>query len=182
MNHKSFLLHWYRGLHILFVAALIAGLVLSVRPVQPVLAARDQAPQRTLTIQAWVDGRSWLILRKNTLQWYHLDFAAPGRHEFVNIPTTVNGEEWFPVWPDVPDAENRDCYCYSSILKGVKPFLHKNKLPLEVNVLQSRGTVTIVEFPSAENEYAMIIEFDDNPYGGPAMYEIEIVFPRTGKP
>jgi hypothetical protein len=182
MNHKSFYFCWRKALRVLFVASLIAGLVVSAIPAQPVGAASAKAPQRTLTIEAWVDGRSWLILRKNTLQWYQLEFAAPGRLEFANLPTIVNGEEWYPVWPDVPDAENRDCYCYSSVLKGVKPFLHRNKLPAEINVLEARGAVTIVEFPSAENDYAMVIEFDDNGPGGAANYKIEIVFPSIGKP
>jgi hypothetical protein len=184
MHHKLCLSYLQKGLHLVFVAALMAGLIVSAKPIQGVSAATNVAsgPRRTMTIQALIDGRSWLILRKNTIQWYQLEFAAPGRLEFANVPTLINGEEWFPVWPDVPDAENRDCYCYSSIFKGVKPFLHRNKLPLEINVLQSRGVVSIVEFPSAANDYAMIIEFDDNPYGGAVTYEIEIVFPASGKP
>lgn len=181
MSYRSSLVYLEKGVHLVIAAILIAGLVLSVKPVQRVQAAQAAKPQRTLTIEAWVDGRSWLILRKNTLQWYQLEFAAPGRLEFADLPTLVNGEEWYPVWPDVPDAENRDCYCYSSVLKGVKPFLHRNKLPVEINVLESRGPVSIVEYPSAENDYAMIIEFDDNGPGGAANYKIEIVFPDTGK-
>lgn len=182
MYHKSFLFCLHKGLHLLFAAALIAGLVLNAKPIQIASAASAPTPQRTLTIQAWIDGRSWLILRKNTLQWYQLEFAAPGRLEFANLPTIVNGVEWYPVWPDVPDAENRDCFCYSSVFKGVKPFLHRNKLPVEINVLESRGPASIVEFPSAENDYAMVIEFDDNGPGGAATYKIEVVFPATGKP
>ncbi|RPJ23251.1 MAG: hypothetical protein EHM33_21470 [Chloroflexi bacterium] len=186
MNHKLFLAYWQKGLYLLFMAVLITGLVVSAKPVQGVFAASnassDLKPMKVITIEALIDGRSWLILRKNTAQWYHLDFAAPGRHEFVNVPTIINGEEWFPVWPDVPDAENRDCQCYSSIFKGVKPGLHRNKPPVEINVLQGRGTVSIVEHPSKENNNALVIEFDDNPYGGPATYQIEIVFRSGGKP
>jgi hypothetical protein len=183
MNHKLFLPLLNKGLHLLFIAALATGLVVSAKPVQGVSAASNvlSGPMRVITIEALIDGRSQLILRKNTAQWYHLDFAAPGRHEFVNAPTLINGKEWFPVWPDAPDAENRDCYCYSNIFKGVKPALH-HKSPLEINVLQGRGVVSIVEYPSKANKYALVIEFDDNPYGGPALYQIEIVFRHGGKP
>ena len=142
----------------------------------------DPKPKTVITVEALIDGRSRLILRKNTAQWYQLDFAAPGRHEFVNIPTVINGQEWFPIWPDVPDAENRDCHCYPSVFKGVKPVLHPNKPPLEINVLQGRGTVSIAEDPSKANKSALVVEFDDDPYGGPAMYQIEIVFQSGGKP
>jgi hypothetical protein len=182
MYHKLFLPYWQKVLYLLFVATLVTGLVVSIPPAQSVSAASNTSsnfkPEKVITIEALIDGRSWLILQKNTARWYHLDFAAPGRHEFVNVPTLINGEEWFPVWPDVPDAENRDCQCYSSIFKGVKPGLHRNKLPVEINVLQGRGTVSIVEYPSKENNNALIIEFDDNPYGGPVTYEIEIVFSK----
>jgi hypothetical protein len=168
------------------MAFLITGLVISAKPVQGVSAASDTAsilkPTKIISIEALIDGRSWLVLQKNTAQWYHLDFAAPGRHEFVDVPTLINGEEWFPVWPDVPDAENRDCQCYSNIFKGFKPSLHRNKPPVEITVLQGRGTVSILEYPSKENNNALVIEFDDNPYGGPATYQIEIVFQHGSKP
>ena len=182
MNHKLSLPYWQKGLYLLFLAVLITGLVVSVQPVRGVSAASnassDLKPIKVITIEALIDGRSWLILRKNTAQWYHLDFAAPGRHEFVDLPTVINGEEWFPIWTDVPDAENRDCQCYSSIFKGVKPGIHRNKLRIEISVLQGRGTVSGVEYPSKANNNALIIEFDDNPYVGPATYQMEIVFSK----
>jgi hypothetical protein len=182
MNHKLSLPYFQKGLYLLCVAALISGVLVTTQPAQGVSAASNipSGHKQVITIQALIDGRSRLILKKNTAQWYHLDFAAPGRHEFVNVPTTINGKEWFPVWPDVPDAENRDCHCYSSVFKGVKPVIHRNKPPLEINVLQGRGAVSIVEYPSKTNHDALVIEFDDNPFGGPAVYEIEIVF-RPGK-
>jgi hypothetical protein len=186
MNHKLFLSYLRKGLYVLSIAASIAAWVASAQPIQSVSAASNASfnskPESTITVEALIDGRSQLILRKNTAQWYHLDFAAPGRHEFVNVPTIINGQEWFPIWPDVPDAENRDCYCYSSVFKGVKPVLHPNNPPLEINVLQGRGAVSIAEYPSKANQYALVIEFDDDPYGGPAMYQIQIVFRSGGKP
>lgn len=186
MNHKLSFPYWQKGLHFLFVSLLIVGMVLSAVPVQGVSAAGsvsgDPKSSKVITIEALIDGRSHLILRKNTAQWHHLDFAAPGRHEFVNVPTLINGKEWFPIWPDVPDAENRDCNCYSNVFKGVKPVVHWNKPPVEINVLEGRGSVSIVEYPSKANKQALIIEFDDNPYGGPAAYQVEIVFRYGSKP
>lgn len=186
MNHKLFLSYLQKGLYLLCVALLITVLAVSVKPVRGVSAAgkisSDFRPKSAITVEALIDGRSQLILRKNTAQWHHFDFAAPGRHEFVNLPTVINGKEWFPVWPDVPDAENRDCQCYSSIFKGVKPVLHPNMPPVEINVLQGRGSVVIVEYPSKANGNALVIEFDDDPYGGPAMYQIEIIFRSSHNP
>ena len=80
----------------------------------------------SITIEALIDGRSQLILQSNTAQWFHIDFAAPGRHDDGNNggrfePTVINGVEWLPVWPDEPDSENRNCNCFSDVFEGVVP-------------------------------------------------------------
>jgi hypothetical protein len=129
---------------------------------------------QTVTVDALIDGKSQLILQGNTAQWLHLDFAAPGRLEFQNEPTVINGKEWFPVWPDVPDAENRFCNCTSSIFKGVRPALPQTNMMVTLNVIQGRGDVRIVQMPAASNNYTLIVEFDDDPYGGAEIYKIEL--------
>ena len=184
MNHRSFLFYLYKGLHLLFIAALIAGVAVSVTPLQGAFAKNDlpSGPKRTITIEAFIDGRSQLILRKNTAQWYHLDFAVPGRWGDINAPTIINGEEWFPVWPDIPDIYNYFCYCYSNMFKGVKPMPHQKNMTVELNVLEGRGTVSIVEYPSASNDYSLIVEFDDNPFDGAATYRIELTLAFGNKP
>ena len=128
----------------------------------------------TYTVRAYVDGRSQLILQGNTAQWYHLDFAAPGRHEFVNEPTYINGAAWYPTWPDVPDAENRDCHCYSSVYTGLNPPLPAVYTEGNIDASRIRGTLTVLESPHAANGYRLVIELDDNAWGGPAWYEITI--------
>lgn len=184
MNHKLFFSYWKKGLYLLCMVGLITGL--GIQPVQRVSAvsnaSADLKPTEVITIEALIDGRSWLILQRNMIQWYHLDFAAPGRHEFVNVPTVINGKEWFPVWPDVPDAENRDCQCYSNRFRGIKPGTQRSKAPVEIRVLEGRGTVSILEQPSKQNQHALVIEFDDNAYGGPATYQIEITVTLRSKP
>src|SRR5215208_863461 len=102
-----------KTLYLLLIAALMAGLVISAKPVSDAQAANSAASKRTIMIEALIDGRSQLILRKNTAQWYHLDFAVPGRWGDINDPTLINGKEWFPAWPDIPDIYNYSCYCYS---------------------------------------------------------------------
>ena len=54
------------------------------------------------------------------LHWRHLDFAAPGRHYDAEVsqPTYLNQTAWMPVWPDLPDIENRDCYCKLVLFSG----------------------------------------------------------------
>lgn len=87
----------------------------------PLVAQAETLSEFTREIRTDIDGRRQLILRGNTAQWQHFDYAAPGRHEFANYPTTLNGG--VPTGPDIPDAENRDCACSSSVFTGVSPAL-----------------------------------------------------------
>lgn len=140
------------------------------------IGAYEAAPRQpgAMRIQALIDGRSQLILRGDTAQWHHFDFAAPGRHEFANEPTVINGAGWFPVWPDVPDAENRDCNCLSDVFSEVKPPLPLTATPVVLHLVRSRGVTSIVQYPAAANDYTLIIEFNDNEPLGADLYVIEL--------
>jgi hypothetical protein len=119
-------------------------------------------------------------LRGDTAQWHHFDFAAPGRQLFTNFPTTINNADWYPNWPDVPDAENRDCNCFSDAFAGVVPPLPAQPMEIDLQILsvvrdipeEPAGTVTIVQFPAPENNFTVIVEFDDNAPGGSAFYHV----------
>jgi hypothetical protein len=117
-------------------AVLVALGVIAIAPVHTTATAAMQ----TLRVEALIDGRSQLIVRGNTAQWFHLDWAAPGRHLFRNEPTVINGVSWFPVWPDIPDAENRDCHCYSDVFTGVDPPLPLRDVAVDLRPIQSRVT------------------------------------------
>ena len=129
----------------------------------------------TLKVRAYIDGRSQLIIQGNRVHWHHLDFAAPGRHfdAVVSQPTDLNEANWEPIWPDVPDSENRDCNCDSSSYEGI-PNLARTDQPVWLDVSQGRGEVFILQQPSAANNYTLVIEFDDNPQMGPDWYEINL--------
>jgi hypothetical protein len=132
----------------------------------------------TLSIRARIDGLSRLIIQENTVHWYHVAAAAPGR--WIPAPTYINGVEWNPDWPDVPDSGNRDCECSSSSYQGI-PALAKYP-PIVLEVIQARGKVAIVQQPSQSNDYTLIVEFDDftppDTYGDDG-YEIELT--ATGR-
>jgi hypothetical protein len=136
----------------------------------------------TLRIKAHIDGLSQLILQGDTARWYHQEFAAPGRHFFVNVPTIFNDVEWFPTWPDVPDAENRDCNCYSSTFHGVAPPLPDRAFTVDLSRIRSRGETTVLQQPTAANDYTTIIGFDDVAPSGPAWYIVEFDVPASVPP
>lgn len=137
-----------------------------------------------IRIEANIDGRSRLMLRGNTAQWHHIDFAAPGRlddpgycgHSQLYLPTIINDVEWFPEWPDVPTPENRSCNCSSDTFEEVAPALPASARTPVLNVIQGRYRTQIVQAPGADNDYTTIIEFDDNPYGCASNYIVELSF------
>jgi len=142
------------------------------------------APQQSIHIMAEIDGRSRLILDDDTAQWHHLNFAAPGR---LNCdigepiqPTLIDGQIWWPQWPDVPTCENRFCNCDGEVHSGFLPGLPDGDFTVSLQLVEGRGSCTIVEHPSAANGYAVVIEFDDDPFGGDAWYEINLLIGGCG--
>lgn len=131
----------------------------------------------TLIVRSFIDGRSHLVLQDGSLYWHHLDFAAPGRHEFNDEPTYLTAlyrerTAWMPIWPDIPDAENHWCDCDSSSFDQILPLASITQT-ITMNVIQARDQVTIVQQPRAENDYTLIIEFHDR-FDGADWYEVSI--------
>ncbi len=137
------------------------------------------AAQATVHILAEIDGRSRLILAGDTAQWQHYDFAAPGRIDcdtgYPIEPTYLEGSPWWPQWADLPDCENRDCGgCTSEVLTGLAPALPLSDYQGLLTPIQARGSVAIVEQPSSANGYRVVLEFNDNGWGGADWYEVEL--------
>ena len=88
--------------------------------------AADEPPPFSLTIRAYIDGYSQLVIQGSNVYWHHIRAAAPGRLSLVDEPSYLNGAEWYPVWPNIPDAENRDCNCDSSAVSDLIPALPEN--------------------------------------------------------
>ena len=137
------------------------------------LFPKEEEP--VIQVLAHIDGRSHLAIREDTVQWFHFDDAAPGREAFANLPTIVNGVEWMPGWPDNGSAENRDCGCSSSMFRELEPALAADEVSVDLEILQARGEVFITEMPSVDNNYTLVVEFNDDP-SGPDWYEIKITY------
>jgi len=130
------------------------------------------AQAATIRVEAFVDGRSQLILNGNTAQWRHFDYGGPGYD--ANLPTTINGRIWYPQWPGDP----RNCNgCYSASFNGVSPAISAVAQTVTLNAIQARENLSIVQQPSAGNAYTLIVEFDDNTTGGGAWYVVDLDVP-----
>lgn len=131
----------------------------------------------SIEIQAHIDGRDQLILKGDTIQWHHFDYAAVGRQLGSNSPTLIGGiigkntGVWLPVWPSPPPDEIR-FDAFSSALTKVWPSIPTDGAPWQVKKVFGRGEVIIVEQPSSDNDFTLIVEFDDNIFGGSAFYGI----------
>mgnify|MGYP001444608406 CR=1 FL=1 len=126
-----------------------------------------------LTVSAYIDGRSDLLIQQNHVWWHHYDCAAPGRWGGADEPTVLNSYNWYPDWPS--PGENRDCNCDSSIYKGLFPPLVQAASTITLTVVSGSGSVTIVEQPSESNDYTASVEFND-PGSGASWYEIKITY------
>jgi hypothetical protein len=132
-----------------------------------------------INIRAEIDGRSDLIVQGNSISWKHWEEAAPGR-QLVYVddgrPTYVNSVAWYPTWPDLHDAENRDCKCASSSYNPDPPIPPMSTfLRIEQVGYGCRGTCEVLQAPTVDNKFMLVVEFNDVPQNGPAWYEINIV-------
>jgi hypothetical protein len=144
----------------------------------------------TLDVTALVDGRDQLIIRGNTLQWHHLQFAAVGRHEGRNEPTTISttlngnpvltGFEWTPDWSVEPPDQVR-FEDFSSIFEGLSPAIPVGQdLDVTLEVIDGRSIVDVVQLPTADNDFTTILEINDNGPGGSAFYQAQLTFSFAG--
>lgn len=47
---------------------------------------------------------------------------------------------------------------------------------VDLKIIQSRGETEIVQYTSKQNDYTLILKFDDNQIGGSDNYIVEVLF------
>ncbi|MBL9020249.1 MAG: hypothetical protein JNL83_39050 [Myxococcales bacterium] len=148
-------------------------------PVTP--DAPDPAPQSFhLRIEALIDGESHLHIKGTTVWWQHYIYAAPGRWDADGAapwdiaPVKLNGVDWLPTWPDQPTPENRSCNgCLSNATQlavGV-PRVPSTVTWTEVQTRRAQG---ITQYPSAANDWELIVLISDYGVGGAAPYIVDV--------
>jgi hypothetical protein len=134
----------------------------------PILASAKHTETMTVTIRAFIDGRSDLILQDDNAQWHHFDFSVPGKNGGNNFATIFDGDKWFPTWPPL-DGNNGCSGCFSNVF-------HDAGLPDEfsavtLKVISCRESCTLTS-----NGSQLTIHYDDNAIGGAAWYVVKLVF------
>ncbi len=126
----------------------------------------------TLRVEAYIDGKSQLLIQDGEVYWYNLEKSPPGipQNPDENFPTVLNGLDWLPIWNDPPCQD-----CASSVYTNLCPRLGTSDQTVILNTLQARGSVSIFQQPSSGNQHELIVEFND-PVGGGAWYIIELAY------
>jgi hypothetical protein len=121
----------------------------------------------TYVVKADIDGHSILTLWGRSARWFHISYAAPGRHNGMNDPTIINGMKWFPTWPH--PGENYNCHCHSSTFRNVMPPVPKMANSFFFEAVSCRDTCS-----GKYSDGVLVIDFNDNPSPGDAWYTVKI--------
>ena len=134
-------------------------------------------------IKAYIDGVSDLVIKGNTVQWHNNSAYAPGKFPGVNYPTTIKtngnpvGVSWYPDWPNGSYGN-----VWSSLYTGLTPALPHIPLRFTLTKVQARNDISIIQYPSAANDYTLIVRFNDGPPGGADWYEARVDFVPVNAP
>ncbi|MGH7940330.1 MAG: serine/threonine-protein kinase, partial [Limisphaerales bacterium] len=115
---------------------------------------------RTLTIRAFIDGSDVVYVSGYKLWIQHDTANLPGKLIYVN------GQPWTPTWTTNGTSSEFD---------GLNPaFMPHDPQTIHVTKLVGRGTVSLEQFPSAENNQTLAVRISDDVFPGAAWYEIAI--------
>lgn len=146
------------------------------------------------SVQAHIGGRSQLMIRKNGAQWHHLEGTAPGRgNGFWSFDTSSNSPTifdsnmgpnlgWIPEgWPAVR-GDGTHPESYSSVFEYLTPVFPSDGVCWYVKKFSGAGEVRLIQQPRPQNDYTLIVEFDDlgsgdvNNLAGTGFYTIRLVY------
>jgi hypothetical protein len=130
----------------------------------------QQSGAKLLTILSLIDGSDVLKIRGNEVWFEHRNFVLPGKwvnhvEASGNEPTYINNEAWTPKWSsDV------------SLPYAAKARLLPEGYQFDVRLVTplDRGSVTILQQPSAQNNFTLSILLDDDLAVGAAWYQVEV--------
>ena len=115
--------------------------------------------RQTVTVKAFIDGCDVVKVSGNKLWFDHETFNLPGKIIYVN------GNVWTPKWNDK----------VSDVFAGLSPAFRPHALPnIQITKRTGRGTVSIAQFPTSDNDRTLAVRMDDGDFGGADWYEIVI--------
>lgn len=133
------------GLCLLLAAGIVAGPIYFF------------AGTRKMTFKAYVDGTDIVKLRGQSVWIEHQSWQLPNK-------ITVNGKKWTPQWDGSTSAPYKLGW----------GFTQRRAKNIKLTKLIGRGTITIMEMPTPENQETLSIQMDDGAYGGADWYKFAV--------
>ncbi|RJX28645.1 MAG: PEP-CTERM sorting domain-containing protein [Desulfurivibrio sp.] len=152
------------------------------------ILAPAAASAYTYSFRAYIDGESDLIISGNTVQWHNLQWDVPGitsedgEDEDSNFPTTITtadmgAVDWYPGWPGGTFGDQE-----STVFTGLDQSLTAGVEIRSLVITEQRdaddpagqGSVIIWQLPELDNDYTLILKFDDAAPPGAAWYTVEL--------
>ena len=130
----------------------------------------QQSGTKVVTILSLIDGSDVLKIRGNELWFEHRNFVLPGKwvddsDASGNEPTYINSEAWTPKW-------NGDVSLPYVLKARLLP--EGSQIDAKLVTPHDRGSVTILQQPSAQNNFTLSILLDDDSVPGAAWYQVEL--------
>jgi hypothetical protein len=130
----------------------------------------QQSGTKLVTILSLIDGSDVLKIRGNELWFEHRNYVLPGMwvdhsDDSGNEPTYINSEAWIPKW----NGEVSFPYAARGRLLP-----EGSQFDARLVTPQDRGSVTVLQQPSAQNNFTLSILLDDDFALGAAWYQVEI--------
>jgi hypothetical protein len=150
-----------RGVVLLSVASLFVGCA----------STNEDEQGARLTIRSLIDGADRIMVRGDQIWFEHHAYDLPGQWLGSDEPTYVNKDnEWKPVWNGslsekflIPEKE--------SALPPNRAFTAET---LEVSVKGGWGRMDVAEYPSADNDFTLVLSINDCGPDGAHWYEVRI--------
>lgn len=130
----------------------------------------QQPRAKLVTVLSLIDGSDVLKIRGNEVWFEHRNFELPGK--WVNDfdasgdePTYINTEAWTPKWSG-----------NVSLPYAAKARLLPEGAQFDVRLVtpQDRGSVAVLQQPSAQNNFTLSVLLDDDLSPGAAWYQVEV--------
>jgi hypothetical protein len=123
------------------------------------------SPSHIIKIRALIDGADTVKIQGSKVWYEHESWELPGRWAGRDEDTLINDAPWHPVWRTYVDRSKP----YSELQPAFEP-----TGLVKLNKLAGRGTIKIIELPSAENHQTLAIRIDNRPAVGADSYELAI--------
>lgn len=145
------------------------------------LLGEDQEAKTSGTISfvGYIDGTDHLHFKGKNMWYVHGAWQLPGKHNddggeenSGNKPTTVNGDTWYPSWPDNSTSSNYE--------RLDPPLPTCGSITVSLSDVQCDsehgGSIYIEQQPDSENENEVVVFLDDDTPIGPHWLSFTLVW------